>query len=124
MSHSSSEFLAMRDLFTSASDAVNEPKNKEEKRSVPLTIRVTTDEKVHLKQLAGKRSISSYVRDALLGDTVVKTRKRKSKKPKQADMSMVEVARLLGMFGQSELATSMLALSLAVQQGQLELPPS
>lgn len=90
---------------------------------LPVSFRVTSNEKARLKKLAGKKSISAYVRHALLGDEVTKTRRGKSQanKPYEPKVDTVEIARLLGMFGQSELATSMLALSLAAQQGELEM---
>jgi hypothetical protein len=123
MSYSSKKSPSLQDVFSSASGVTNNHNNKQTKRSVPLTIRVTASEKDHLKRLAGKRSISAYVRHALLGDKVVTSRKRKATKPRQPEMSTVEVARLLGMFGKSELATSVLALSLAAQSGALDVTP-
>ncbi len=42
---------------------------------------------------------------------------------KEPSINSVELARLLGMFGQSELATSMLALSLAAAQGHIDVTP-
>ncbi len=85
----------------------------------PLSIRVTPQEKALLQRLAGKHAISTYVRHRLFGDVTAMRAKRYEEKPKQPKLDHVEIARLLGMFGQSELARSMLALSLAVQAGQL-----
>lgn len=84
-----------------------------------LSIRVTPQEKALLQRLAGKQAISTYVRHRLFGDVTAMRAKRHQEKPKQPKLDHVEIARLLGMFGQSELARSMLALSLAVQAGQL-----
>lgn len=90
--------------------------------TVPLSIRVTEDEKAQLQALAGSLAISAYIRQQLLGDGVVKQRaKRYLKKPRKPSVDSAEVARLLSMFGRSELAQSMLALSLAAQQGTLDV---
>ncbi len=44
-------------------------------------------------------------------------------KPRQPSLDGKELAQLLGMFGQSELATSILALSLAATQGNIDVTP-
>lgn len=85
----------------------------------PLSIRVTPQEKALLQRLAGKQAISTYVRHRLFGDVTAMRAKRHQEKPKQPKLDHVEIARLLGMFGQSELVRSILALSLAAQAGQL-----
>jgi hypothetical protein len=91
--------------------------------STPLSIRVTAEEKAQLQKMAGKLALSAYIRERLFGDTATMRAKRYQEKPRQPKINHVEIARLLGMFGQSELARSILALSLAVQAGELEASP-
>lgn len=89
--------------------------------TIPLSIRVTVEEKAQLQQMAGTLAISTYIRQKLFGDGAAARPARYQKKPRQPAINAQEVAKLLAMFGQSELARSMLALSLAVQQHELEL---
>lgn len=92
--------------------------------TLPLSIRVTEDEKAQLQAMAGALAISTYIRQQLFGDVATKRRaKRYQKKQRQPAVDSTELARLLGMFGRSELARSMLALSWAARQGQLEVSP-
>lgn len=89
----------------------------------PVSFRVTASEKKHLKRKAGKQSLSAYMRDTLLGDYVEDSPKRPSTKPKARKLDALEAARLLSMFGQSELATHVLALSMLAQSGELDVTP-
>ena len=93
------------------------------KRTVPLSIRVTEEEKAWLQEMAGTLAISGYIRQCLFRDTAAKRPARHQKKQRQPSMDAQEVGRLLGMFGRSELARSMLALSLAAEQGNLHVTP-
>jgi hypothetical protein len=89
--------------------------------SVPVSIRVTAEEKAQLQAMAGSLAVSSYIRHRLFDDAAVTVRaKRYQKKSRQPSIDRAQIAQLLGTFGQSELARSMLALSLAVQMGELE----
>lgn len=103
--------------------AVKPERGKRVRSIPPVSIRVSAEEKAQLKKMAGNLAISAYIRQRLFGDTVAVRAKRHQEKPRQPVPSHVEIARLLGMFGQSELARSMLALSLAVQAGELEASP-
>ncbi len=94
---------------------------KSAKSTLPVSIRVTAQEKRELQQMAGVKPISSYIRQRLFGDAVAARPKQYLKKQRQPRIDHVEIARLLGMFGKSQLATSMLALSLAVQAGELQV---
>ena len=96
---------------------------KSAKSTLPVSIRVTAQEKHELQQMAGAKPISAYIRGRLFGDAVAARPKQYLKKQRQPRFDHVEIARLLGMFGQSQLATSMLALSLAVQAGELQVTP-
>ena len=97
------------------------PRRKGAKSTLPVSIRVTAEEKARLQQMAGTLAISSYIRQKLFDDAAVTARaKRYQQKPRQPRIDHTEIAKLLGTFGQSELARSMLALSLAVQMGELE----
>jgi hypothetical protein len=111
-------------VFGDAAAGQKKPKGKSpSKRTVPLSIRVTEEEKSWLQEMAGALAISGYIRQCLFRDTAAKRAKRYQKKPRQPSMDVQEVGRLLGMFGRSELARSMLALSLAAGQGNLDVTP-
>lgn len=93
------------------------------KRVAPISVRVTGDEKARLQEMAGAMAVSSFIRQTLLGEDVAKRPKRYIKKQRKPNIDHTEIARLLGMFGQSELGRSMLALSLAAQTGDLDVTP-
>ncbi len=118
MSKTTPLFPSLTRQFLFASDGKDK---KKQKRSVPLTIRVSEEEKEQLKEDAGVLAVSAYVRQKLFGDMEALRPQRYRKKQKEPAVDTVELARLLGMFGQSELATSMLALSLAATQGHMDV---
>ena len=98
-------------------------KDKHLQTLFPVSFRVSAEEKALLKKMAGCLAISAFVRQTLFGNNVEKRPKRYLKKQKTPQIDAQEVARLLGMFGQSEIARSMLALSLAAQSGSLPVTP-
>lgn len=113
------------DSGKSSEPGVKQPKWRKSARStLPISLRVTAQEKARLEQMAGPMSVAAYIRGRLFGDEAAAARPaRHREKQRQPIPSHVEVARLLGMFGNSELATAMLALSLAAQAGELEASP-
>ena len=100
-------------------NAQAEPQKPKEPALPPLSIRVTPEERALLQRMAGKQAMSAFIRYRLFGDRAATRAKRYQEKPKQPKMNHVEIARLLGMFGQSDLVRSVLALSFAAQAGQL-----
>ena len=93
-------------------------------RTIPLSIRVTKEEKARIQNLAGNMAVGNFIRQRVLGDDEdVKRPKRHRKKQYKPKLEHVELARLLGMFGQSELAQGILALSLVAQSGELDVTP-
>lgn len=103
-------------------DAKSKPKKKKP-RTIPISVRVTEEEKAALQAMAGTMALAHFMRDKALGKDVAKRAKRHKVKPRAPSVDSKEIARLLGMFGQSELATSMLALSLAATQGNIDVTP-
>lgn len=120
MSKTTPLFPSLAHQFSFASDGKDK---KKQKRSFPLTVRVTQKEKDQLTEAAGALALSAYVRQKLFGDMEALRPQRYRKKQNEPSIDTVELARLLGMFGQSELATSMLALSLAATQGHMDVAP-
>ncbi len=88
-----------------------------------VTIRFKHDEYQRLEQDRGKLSLSAYIRQKLFGDTAAFRKRQYQKINPRPDMDAQTLARLLGTFGQSELATSLLALALAAQTGDLDVTP-
>ncbi len=118
---SGSSQLCLSETFNA--QAAKPERRKSVKFTLPVSIRVTAEEKAKLQQMAGTLAVSAYIRRRLFGDMAAVRPKQYQEKPRQPKIDHVEIARLLGMFGQSELARSMLALSLAVQAGELEASP-
>lgn len=106
-------------------DAASSDKRRpvKKKRPPPLSIRFSDEERERLNRDAGNLSLSSYVRQKVLGDSVSPRRPHYAQKQRQPKLDHVAVAQLLGMFGQSELATSMIALALAAQSGAMPVTP-
>lgn len=122
MSHSQPNLF--RD-FNAASNGDNDastPKKKAAK-TVSISVRVTEAEKVALQAMAGSMALAHFIRTRALGDESEKRPKMYQVKPRKPSTDSKELAQLLGMFGQSELATAMLALSLAATQGNIDVTP-
>ena len=89
----------------------------------PVCIRFSWEERERLDKDRGQFSVSAYIRQKLFGDEITVRPKQYTQKQRQPKIDHVEIARLLGMFGQSELARSMLALSIVAQSGELDVTP-
>lgn len=89
----------------------------------PVSFRVTEEEYARLKKDAGILALSAYIRKTLLGNSVEKRKSRYLRKQHKPNLDHKTLAQLLGMLGHSELATSLLALSLAAQSGSLPVTP-
>ncbi|WP_430415633.1 plasmid mobilization protein [Parasphingorhabdus sp.] len=77
----------------------------------PMSFRVTAREKAKIKKYAGDESVSRYLRDMAL--------KGNSKRRSDITIKMDMAARLLGMLGQSELATNLQKIADAAEMGAL-----
>lgn len=89
------------------------PKQKA-KRPAPLSIRVTEEERAYLKRKAGKKPVSAYVRDRVLGDVAAS---RKAVQSPAVDNEML--GRVLGLLGKSELSKNLCLLAVAAEHGAL-----
>ncbi len=116
-------FSSLKSNFKDAVDDRKKHQNEKSAQSIRLSVRITQEEKDKLSQEAGSTAMSAYVRQKLFGNMEALRPQRYRKKQKEPAVDTVELARLLGMFGQSELATSMLALSLAATQGLMDVTP-
>ena len=117
MSHSS-----QKNLFNeSAGNAAKKPKKKP--ATTTVAFRVTDAEKQELDQAAGTMALTMYIRKKLFGDDFEERPARYQKKQKQPHIDHKVIAQLLGTFGQSELARSVLALSVVAQAGNLDVTP-
>ena len=105
-------------------DVANAPAHRPKRKlPPPLSIRLTTEERARLKRDAGRLSLSAYIRHKLFGDAITPRKPRYQRKQRRPVVDSQTVARLLGTLGQSELATSMIALALAAQSGALPVTP-
>lgn len=106
-------------VFTKSS---TQPTFKKKPPTLPVSIRVTKEEKAILRKMAGSMAIAHYIRKCVFGDDAAPRAKRHEKKqPSPPAIDYVMLAQVLGNLGQSELATSMLALALAAKSGELEI---
>jgi len=96
---------------------------KQEKPLLPVSFRVTATEKEKLQRDAGSLSLSAYIRQVLFGDDVSIRPARFLRKQRKPKIDARELARLLATFGKSDMARSILALSLAAQAGELDVSP-
>ena len=105
-------------------DEVVAPRHRpKQKLPPPFSIRFTEEERERLRRNADKLSLSAYIRQRLFGDAAIPRKPRYRRKQRRPAMGCQSVARLLGTFGQSELATGMIALALAAQSGALPVTP-
>lgn len=88
------------------------------KRPSPVSIRFTENERTLLKQRAGQRSISAYVRDKALGEDAAPRRKTRTA---TADYEML--GKVLGALGQSRLSQNMNQLAKQANMGALDVTP-
>ena len=112
--------LSSINAFKSA--CATKPK-RNRKASSSVSIRFTDDERKQLNRDAGKLSLSAYIRQKLLGPIVAKRKPQYTRKQRQPKPDYVELAKILGQLGQSELATSMLVLAIAAKSGALPVTP-
>lgn len=82
--------------------------------SKPFTLRLTDDERRELERQAGSKPLGSHIRSTLLGESA--KRQRSGRRPVKDQATL---AQLLGMFGQSDVAARLTALSKAIESGAL-----
>jgi len=85
-------------------------------KTTPVSIRLSADERSRLEAEAGRRSLSEYIRARLFGED---RRVRDIPAPK---IEARQLAHVLAVLGQSELAPSLRELLRAVQIGDLPAP--
>ena len=86
-----------------------------------ISVRVTLAERAMIKQMAGTVAVSNFIRQRLFGDDVDYRPTKYLRKKREPKLVHVEIARLLGMFGNSELAQSLIALSIVAERGELDV---
>lgn len=119
MSHSFQ--LNLYQDFTTAS--TGKPVCQKKSKTMPVSIRITEEEKSALQAMAGTMAMAQYIRNCLFENKAAVRPKHYHVKPRSPSIDSTELARLLSMFGQSELTTAMLALSLAATQGNIDVTP-
>jgi len=95
------------------------PRNKPKRRYMPpFSLRLTVEERKRLDEMAGNRSLGSYIRDRLFGEKAGKRSKIKKPKPDTALLAYV-----LSELGQSRLASNINQLAKAANMGTLDITP-
>ena len=92
-------------------------------RSKPYSIRLTEQERAHLARAAGSRSLSSYIREQILGDRVEFSAHRLSRAPRKCSVDQKAVARALAVLGQSRIASNLNQIAKAANIGALPVTP-
>jgi hypothetical protein len=72
-----------------------------------------------IKKMAGTLAVSNFIRQKLLGNDTDDRPAKYLRKKREPKMDHTEIARLLGLFGNSELAQSIIALSIVAERGEL-----
>lgn len=83
------------------------------KRPPPISLRLNDAERTALRKAASGRSINGYIRERLFGDAASIA----ASKPVSEDHAAL--ARVLGALGQTNVFTSLAAISLALEKQQL-----
>jgi hypothetical protein len=97
--------------------------DSEPEKLVPMSFRVTEDEREQIRQDAGQVAVSSYIRNKLVGNKTLERKPQYTQKQTQPAIDHKTLAQLMGLLGQSELATSLIALALAAQSGAMPVTP-
>ena len=84
------------------------------KRPAPFSIRLSEDERAHLERKAGNKPLGTYAREKLLGDAQTP---RKPVRRQRTDYELL--GRVLAALGRSELASCLLVLTAAADDGSL-----
>lgn len=103
----------------SSEEATTSPPEK----LVPMSFRVTEEEREQIRKDAGTLAVSTYIRQKLVGEKALQRKPIHTHKQQQPGIDHKTLAQMLGMLGQSELATSLIALALAAQSGALPVTP-
>lgn len=100
-------------------------KTNKPKQPPRLSVRLSWGEWDQLKAGMRKSRLaqSAYVRLKLFDEKVSGRKKRYLRKQRQPNMDYKEIARLLSMLGQSELAPSLIAIAYAAKSGALPVTP-
>ena len=104
--------------------AADKPKKRIKRKHPPsFSIRFTDEERARLNRDAGKLALSAYIRQKLFGDAASKRKQQSQRRQRRPTIDHQTLAQLLGMLGQSELATSIIAIAMAAQSGALPVTP-
>lgn len=107
---------ALSQSFADASAKSGKGKSKR-RRSSPLSIRVTDEERAILERKAGKRSLGAYVRDAALGEEQAPRRKAAAK----PSLDYALLGQILGKLGQSEQVACLFLLLAAAEADRVTM---
>lgn len=88
------------------------PKNTAKCKTIILSLRVTTQEKVYFTRLAGDLPISRFIIDSVLKNGMRSSQVR-------AFIDKQKISQLLGFLGQSRIASNINQLAKAVNSGSL-----
>ena len=95
----------------------NEKRNKKQIRR--LSVRLDESERTYLESLAGSETLSSFVRQRLLGDVALQKKTRPKRKAHKPKIDQTAAAQLLASLGKSRLASNVNQISKLANSGAL-----
>lgn len=87
------------------------------KRPAPLSVRVSEEQRKHLKQMAGHMTLNAFIIIRLFGDVAPKSRSRRITR------DMLLLSQILAKLGQSDLRSNLCTLSQSAKYGALHVTP-
>lgn len=83
----------------------------------PFSIRFTWEERERLERDAGKLSVTAHIRQSVFGGDIAGRKLTRKRKPARVDYELL--GKILGLLGESELASSLCLLAVAAESGSL-----
>ncbi|AEI93107.1 hypothetical protein [Roseobacter litoralis] len=108
-----SRFNRLTKTFLGSAKDEPEKKPEKKKRPAPISVRLNETELKALRQAAAGRSMNGYIRERLFGAAF------SGLNEKTVPDDYAAMARILGALGQSDVYTSLAAISLAIENNRL-----
>lgn len=92
-------------------------RDHKDQKAMPISIRLSAEERSRLEAMAGRRALSEFIRQRVFEG---ETRSRRVNMPK-ADMQLL--AQLLALLGQSDLGAHLREIAYGIKSGSLAISP-
>ena len=105
--------------FAAATGTANTPQDVPRKTPPPFSLRLSAEERATLEQMADGRALGGYIKARLFDRDVTLLPKRKTRPVKDH----AALAQVLGLLGNSRIASNLNQLAKAANMGVLEMSP-